>query len=58
MKKNIHSGNMSYLNKVHKQYGVHTYNMYMLKTWSDGKITVEFRKKEDETKTEGASQSS
>jgi len=58
MEKKIHTGNLSYLNRVHRQYGVWEYNMYQLKRWSDGKITVEFRKKEDETKTEGASQSS
>ncbi len=51
MEKKIHSGNLSYLNRVHKQYGTHTYNMYLLKKWSDGKLTVEFRKKEDETQT-------
>jgi hypothetical protein len=58
MQKKIHSGNLSYLNRVHKEYGVWKYNMFMLKKWSDGKMTVEFREKEDETKTEGASQSS
>jgi len=58
MQRKIHSGNMSYLNRVHKEYGVWKYNMFMLKKWSDGKMTVEFREKEDETKTEGASQSS
>lgn len=51
MEKKIHSGNLSYLNRVHKQYGTHAYNMYLLKKWSDGKLTVEFRKKEDETQT-------
>ena len=52
----IHSGNISYLNKVHKQYGVYKYNMYMLKQWSDGKMTVEFREKEDETQTQGTAE--
>jgi hypothetical protein len=47
----IHSGNISYLNSVHRKYGVWKYNMFMLKQWSDGKMTVEFREKESETKT-------
>ena len=51
MKQNIHSGNLSYLNRVHRQYGIFNYNMFLLKQWSDGKMTVEFRKK-DETETE------
>ena len=40
----IHTGNLSYLNKLHRQYGIWTYNMFTLKEWSDGKLTVEFRK--------------
>jgi hypothetical protein len=47
----IHSGNLSYLNSEHRIYGVWKYNMFMLKQWSDGKMTVEFREKESETKT-------
>lgn len=47
----IHTGNLSYLNKLHKQYGIWKYNMFALKQWSDGKLTVEFRKVENETKT-------
>ena len=47
----IHSGNLSYLNSVHRKYGVWKYNMFMLKQWSDGKMTVEFREKESETNT-------
>ena len=43
----IHSGTLSYLNKVHRSYGVWKYNMVTLKRWSDGKMTVEFREKED-----------
>ena len=41
----IHSGNLSYLNSVHRKYGVWKYNMFMLKQWSNGKMTVEFREK-------------
>jgi hypothetical protein len=48
----IHTGNLSYLNKVHRGYGgIHRYWMKLLKQWSDGKMTVEFMEKEDETKT-------
>jgi hypothetical protein len=48
----IHTGNLSYLNRVHRNYGVHRYWMKLLKHWSDGKTTVEFmERKEDETKT-------
>ena len=47
----IHSGNLSYLNKVHRGYGTHRYWMKLLKQWTDGKMTVEFMEKEDETKT-------
>ena len=47
----IHSGTLSYLNKVHRSYGVWQYYMHTLKQWSDGKYTVEFREKESETKT-------
>jgi hypothetical protein len=50
-RKMIHTGNLSYLNKVHRQYGVWKYNMYLLRQWSDGKMTVQFKEKEDETKT-------
>ena len=45
----IHTGNISYLNSVHRKYGVWKYDMYTLKRWPNGKMTVEFRKKEDET---------
>jgi len=38
----IHSGNLSYLNKVHRSYGVWKYRMHILKCWSDGKMTVQF----------------
>ena len=48
----IHSGTLSYLNSVHRKYGVWKYYMHTLKQWSDGKYTVEFREKKDETKTE------
>lgn len=41
----IHSGNLSYLNSVHRKYGVWKYYMHTLKQWSDGKYTVEFREK-------------
>ena len=44
----IHTGNLSYLNKVHRSYGVWKYTMVTLKHWSDGKMTVEFREKENE----------
>lgn len=44
----IHSGTLSYLNRLHRQYGIWKYSMYVIKRWSDGKLTVEFRKKEDE----------
>lgn len=45
----IHSGNLSYLNRVHKQYGIFKYWMRVLNVWSDGKMTVEFVRREDET---------
>jgi hypothetical protein len=45
---NIHSGSMSYLNKLHKQYGVFKFNMKILKKWSDDKYTVSFEEKENE----------
>jgi hypothetical protein len=51
----IHRGTISYLNSVHRKYGVWKYDMYTLKRWSDGKMTVIFKEKEDETKTERAS---
>lgn len=54
----IHTGNLSYLNKVHRGYGIYRYWMKQLRQWPDGKMTVEFMEKEDETKTKGASQSS
>jgi len=38
----IHSGTLSYLNKVHRSYGVWEYRMHTLKCWSDGKYTVQF----------------
>lgn len=41
----IHTGTISYLNKIHKQYGVHKYWIKTLKVWCDGKHTVEFVKK-------------
>lgn len=47
----IHTGNLSYLNSVHRKYGVWKYTMTTLKRWSDGKMTVMFKEKEDETKT-------
>lgn len=46
-----HTGNLSYLNSLHRKYGIWEYNMYILKKWCDGKMTVEFIKigrKEDE----------
>lgn len=43
----IHSGTLSYLNKVHCQkYGVHKYYMKTIRQWSDGKFTVMFVRKE------------
>jgi hypothetical protein len=42
----IHTGNASYLNSVHRKYGVLKYDMFMLKRWPNGKMTVEFREKE------------
>ncbi len=43
MNKMIHSGTLSYLARLHKnKYGKHKYWMKHLKTWSDGKWTVEF----------------
>ncbi len=43
MNKMIHSGTLSYLTRLHKnKYGKHKYWMKHLKTWSDGKWTVEF----------------
>ena len=47
----IHTGSISYLNSIHRKYGVWKYDMFTLKRWSDGKMTVMFRKKEDETNT-------
>ena len=43
----IHSGTLSYLNKVHRSYGVWKYTMVTLKRWSDGKMTVMFKVKEE-----------
>lgn len=45
----IHSGTLSYLNRVHRKYGVWKYNMFMVKCWPDGKMTVIFKEKENET---------
>ena len=45
----IHSGNLSYLNKLHKQYGIWKYSMKVLKVWSDSKYTVLFQEKLNET---------
>ena len=49
--KMIHTGTISYLNSVHRKYGVWKYSMLTLKRWSDGKMTVMFERIEDETKT-------
>lgn len=48
MNMKIHSGDLSYLNRVHKQYGIFKYWMRVLNVWSDGKMTVEFVRREDE----------
>jgi len=41
--RHIHSGNLSYLTRLHKtKYGGRKYWMKSLKWWADGKITVEF----------------
>lgn len=42
--RHIHSGDMNYLNRLHRQYGRNQYKMVVLKQWSDGKVTVEFVK--------------
>lgn len=42
----IHSGNLSYLNNVHRKYGRTNYYMVMLKVWPNGKFTVGFKPKE------------
>jgi hypothetical protein len=47
----IHTGTISYLNSVHRKYGIWKYTMVTLKRWSDGKMTVMFERIEDETKT-------
>lgn len=48
----IHTGNLSYLNKVHREkYGTWKYWMKILKVCSNGKYTVMFVEKENETKT-------
>lgn len=44
----IHTGNLSYLNRVHRNYGVHRYWMKLLKRWPNGKTTVEFVERENE----------
>lgn len=41
----VRSGSLSYLNQVHKEYGIWTYRMKILKRWADGKYTVLFEKK-------------
>jgi hypothetical protein len=44
----LHTGNLSYLNKVHReQYGVNKYWMKTIRRWSDKKFTVMFIKKVD-----------
>jgi hypothetical protein len=44
---NVHTGNISYLGKLHRErYGTKKYWMKMLKQWSDGKMTVQFVKRE------------
>lgn len=50
----IHSGTLSYLNKVHREkYGVHKYWMHTIRQWADGKYTVQFiLKKEHQNETE------
>ncbi len=52
----IHSGNLSYLNKVHRGYGTHRYWMKYIKRWADGKITVEFIERENETQEQGTAE--
>jgi hypothetical protein len=45
----IHSGTLSYLNKVHREkYGVHQYWMKTLRRWSGNKYTVMFVKQDQE----------
>ena len=51
----IHSGTISYLNSVHRKYGVWKYNMLTLKRWSDGKMTVMFERIEDEQQRSNSS---
>jgi hypothetical protein len=41
--RHIHSGNLSYLTRLHKtKYGSRKFWMKFLTQWVDGKITVEF----------------
>ena len=45
----IRSGSLSYLTKVHKELGIWNYSMKILRKWSDGKYTVMFERKENES---------
>lgn len=51
----VRSGSLSYLCNVHKQLGIWKYSMKVLRKWSDGKYTVLFEEKENETEMQGAS---
>lgn len=52
----VRSGSLSYLNQVHKQLGIWTYTMQIIRKWSDGKYTVLFQEKDDEAQTKGTAQ--
>jgi hypothetical protein len=54
----VRSGSLSYLCNVHKQLGIWKYSMKVLRKWSDGKYTVLFEEKQNETEMQGASYSS
>jgi hypothetical protein len=44
-----HTGFLNYLNRLHSKYGRDKYNMYLVATADNGRMTVEFREKTNET---------
>lgn len=44
-----HTGFLNYLNRLHRKYGRDRYAMYLIETADNGRMTVEFKEKQNET---------
>jgi len=44
-----HTGFLNYLNRLHSKYGRAKYNMYLVSVAANGRWTVEFKEKQNET---------